>query len=353
MKVLISRRSTGPLHSSNYAHEWIPYCEALGLDYDVVDLLAVDKAIDLVRGYDILLWHFDNYDYAEMLEARSILYSAAHIGVATFPSFYEAWHFDDKIAQMYLLDAVRAPMPRSYVYYDQASYSEAVQAGAIPVPIVAKLRTGSGSNNVRMLRSQDELLAYGKQMFGRGYDPSPKILLKTVSNIRTTYSWKTFVTKFKRIPEFLRTLGRAKEFHNERGYVYLQEFVPNDGFDMRVLVVGDKVSSCYRPVRKGDFRASGAGVFLYDQSLMTPELIDSAFAIADALQSQCVGYDVVFDNQTGAFYFVEISLGMNQKSIEGAGGYFDRQGTWHNEPLNTPKEILKNLLARRGEKVQE
>ena len=92
---------------------------------------------------------------------------------------------------------------------------------------------------------------------GKGYDPAPSLLYKTTSNVRSSHDWKTFKAKAKRIPEFLRVLSSAKKFPNERGYVYLQEFVPNDGYDMKVVVVGDKLSGFYRPVRTHDFRASG------------------------------------------------------------------------------------------------
>lgn len=342
-----------PLHSSNYAHEWIPYCEALGLDYDVVDLLAVDNAIDLVRGYDILLWHFDNYDYAEMLEARSILYSAAHMGVSTFPCFSDVWHFDDKVAEMYALQAVGAPIPRSHVFYDMEHLRRSLANKTLDFPIVAKLRTGSGSHNVKLLRDEESLLTYAQQMFAEGFNPAPKALYKASSHLRSAKSWKSFVAKLKRLPEFIRTRRRAGEFPNERGYVYLQEFVPNDGFDLKVVVLGNKITGLYRPIRSHDFRASGGGAVAYDNNLLSSELREDLFRIADALGVQSIGYDVVINKDSGQAYVIEISYGFSAQAIEGAGGYFDRQGVWHSEPLNTPKEILNNLLARQREKIQE
>jgi glutathione synthase/RimK-type ligase-like ATP-grasp enzyme len=40
----------------------------------------------------------------------------------------------------------------------------------------------------------------------------------------------------------LRTLNSAKKFPNEKEYVFLQEFIPNNGNDLKIDVVGDKLS---------------------------------------------------------------------------------------------------------------
>lgn len=353
MKVLISRRSTVPLHTGSFVHDWIPYCQELGLGCEVVDLLAVDNAIELVQQYDILLWHVDNYNYADMLEARSILYSAAQMGVSTYPSFHDVWHFDDKVAEMYVLQAVGAPIPRSHVFYDMEHLRRSLANKTLDFPIVAKLRTGSGSHNVKLLQDKESLLTYAQQMFAEGFSPAPKALYKASSHLRSAKTWKSFVAKLKRLPEFIRTRRRAGEFPNERGYVYLQEFIPTDGYDIRVVVVNGKLTSFYRPVRSFDFRASGGGTFLYDQSLLTPELIEVAFVVAERLQLQSICYDFVINKDTQEFSIIEMSYASPRGLMEGAGGYFDRQGTWHTEPLNIAKEVLRGLLARRGEKIQE
>src|SRR5690606_13789461 len=99
-------------------------------------------------------------------------------------------------------------------------------------------------------------------------------------------------------PEFLRNYKKSKLFPNEKNYAYFQEFVPNDGFDLKVVVIGDKLSYIARNVRKGDFRASGGGSLYYDKTLITQNLIDSAFGVSDKLGFKCMGYDYVIDNIT-------------------------------------------------------
>ncbi len=60
MKWLICARQNRPLHSTNYANFWAEYAEKECLQYKIVDLLAEENPIDVLKHYDCLLWHFDN-----------------------------------------------------------------------------------------------------------------------------------------------------------------------------------------------------------------------------------------------------------------------------------------------------
>lgn len=341
MKVLVNHDPNKPIHSASWTIGWVNFCKENGIEVDMLDLLQTD-AIAVLKDYDVLLWHFGNYRYHEMLEARSILYSAKKMGMDVFPDFSEAWHFDDKVAEMYVLQAINAPIPKSQVFYDLGLLKKAIADGQILFPIVAKLRTGSGSHNVKLIKTKSQLLQYARRMFGRGFNPAPSFVYKTSSNIRSSRDWATFKAKAKRIPEFLRTLAGAKKFPREKGYVYLQEFIPNDNFDMKVIVLGDKCTGFYRPVRSHDFRASGGGQFVDDPSIFTEQIVCSAFTAADALGMRCVGFDYVIDTRTGEGKIIEMSYGCGH-DVMGSGGYFDRNYQWHNTPISIPCEILKMI----------
>lgn len=344
MKVLINQRP-GLQHSTSWSNPWEEYLKENNIQYDKVDLFAVE-AIETLKKYDVLLWHFGQYSLVDMLEARSILYSAKMLGLKVFPDYCDAWHFDDKVAEMYALQAVGAPIPKSQVYYSITTLRKALEDGKIDFPIVAKLRTGSGSHNVKLIHNEGHLLRYAKIMFGKGFKPAPSLIYKTTSNIRSSHDKAAFLAKLKRAPEFIRTRRNAKKFPNEKGYVYLQEFIPSDGFDMKVVVVGDKLSGLYRPIRSHDFRASGGGEVLYNKDMFTENIIRSAFATADAIGFKCVGFDYVVDNRTGEGKIVEMSYGFSHTAVMGMGGWFDRNCQWHEGALNAPKELLKNLLER-------
>lgn len=349
MRVAIQKDLKSIPHSTNWLFPWEEFCRENGIDYELVDLLRCDPIKELAR-FDVLLWHFSQYRHAEMLEARSVLYSAKQMGLKVFPDFNEAWHFDDKVAEMYLLKTVEAPIPKSDVYYDKEAIKYAISSGNIHFPIVAKLRTGSGSHNVKLLHSEQELLHYASRMFAGGFNPAPSLFYKASSNIQSSHSKTQFLSKLKRAPEFLRTLSGARHFPHEKDYVYLQEFIPNDGYDMKVVVVGDKCSFLVRPVRNHDFRASGGGEVFFDKKYFNKGIIESAFRVSDALGFQCMGYDYVVNKETGEGVIVEISYGFSHQALLASGGYYDRNLNWHDEPLDAPKELLKNMLVETAEK---
>jgi len=279
-----------------------------------------------------------------MLMAKNILFTLESLGKKVFPSFKDSWHFDDKLAETYLLESIKAPIPNSFYYYNYSDVKNALTSKSFSFPIIAKLRNGSGSHNVKMLKSKEELLTYTQKIINSGIDSAPSVLYKASSNIKSSRNIKMFIKRAKRIPEFLKSLSNAKKFNVERGYVFLQEFIPNKGFDLKIVVVGDKLSFIGRNIREGEFRASGGGDVFYDKSFITQNIINSAFNTSDQLGFKCMGYDYVVNKDNGEGLIIEISYGFSHDALLDAGGYFDRQGVWHQEPLNAPYEVLKNLV---------
>lgn len=344
IKIAICRNDEIFHHSGTWITEWISFCEEEKLNYEIVDCYKPD-IIGKLKDFDLLLWHFSNYVLADMMVGRSILFSASNMGLKIFPDFNTSWHFDDKISETYCLQSAGAPLPSSWMFYLKNDCLDWLRNEA-KYPLIAKLRCGSGSNNVKMLGSAQEAVTYSSKMFGKGLKTQPDLMFKTKSQVLSTRSWKTLKSRYKRIPEFLRTLSRAKMFPKERGYVFFQEFVPNDGYDLKIVVIGDKLSFICRNIRKGDYRASGGGDLFYDMKLVTQDIIKSAFKMNDKLGFQCMGYDYVVDKNTGTGKIVEISYGFSHTALLASGGYFDRNGVWHNEPLNAPREVIREILKK-------
>lgn len=338
-RIAIHKDSVSITHSGSWVLVWAEYCQQNQLDYKFIDLLRCNP-IETLKNFQVLLWHVEQYNHAEMMEARSILQSAKKMGLKVFPDFNDCWHFDDKIAEMYLLQSIGAPIPRYEVYYDLKT----IEKKNLVFPVVAKLRSGSGSHNVKLIRNHSALMSYASRMFSKGFNPSPSLLFKASSNVKSSHSKQQFFAKLKRAPEFLRTLAGARRFPNEKDYVFLQEFIPNEGYDMKVVVVGDKCTYVVRPVRTGDFRASGGGEVFFDKSYYKEQIIKSAFAMSDAIGCQCMGYDFVVDNRTGRGVVIEMSYGFSYQALASSGGYYDRKMNWHDEPLIAPHEIIKNII---------
>lgn len=75
------------------------------LEYKIVNPYKLAVIKDLM-AFDVILWHYSNYSFKDMLMARNILNTLEFHGKKVFPSFNDAWHFDDKLAETYLLESI-------------------------------------------------------------------------------------------------------------------------------------------------------------------------------------------------------------------------------------------------------
>lgn len=322
---------------------WEDWLDAHSIPWEYVDCYGSD-IIKRLPKYSVLLWHYSNFVNPDLMEAQNILNIASEMGLVVYPDYHTGWHFDDKIAEMYALQSVDAPIPNSWVFYELDKCNKWLENKA-KYPLVAKLRRGSGANNVKLLRNVREAKRYAKRMFGRGYSPTQKILYKTYSKIQSTHDWKTLVHRIKQVPNFLRAREHGKGMPIEKGYCYFQEFIVNDGYDLKVAVVGDKCCAVHRSIRKGDFRASGGGNTTFRKEFVTQQIIKSAFDTADKLKMQTVGFDYVVSKDTHQGKIIEMCFGngVADETFE-AGGYWDRDLVWHDEPLNVKTEFLERII---------
>ena len=154
------------------------------------------------------------------------------------------------------------------------------------------------------------------------------------------------IRRVKKIPEFLNTRSHAKMMPIEKGYCYFQEFIPNDGYDLKVVVIGEKMTLCARSTRKNGFRASGGGDCYYDRRLLPDSVINTAFEVAEKLKMSCVGFDFVVDQRTGLGKIVEMCYGFDWEVQYQLGAYVDKKHLWHEKPVCVPDEIIKLILEK-------
>jgi glutathione synthase/RimK-type ligase-like ATP-grasp enzyme len=344
LSVAIVKSDFHGAHSTSWSHPWLDFCAMQGIAHDLIDWRA-RGAFDLMMRHDIVLWHFSHYSADEMKFARPMLAALKAAGRMVFPDSADAEHFDDKVAQAYLMKGLGIATPMNYMLHSRGAVEDWIrEVGTFPV--VAKLRGGSGSSNVKLIRSSGSLRRYSGRMFGRGFRNRPNALFKVRSNLASARSVTDIVKRIRRAPEFIFSWKSAGRLGYENGYVYLQEFIPGVDHDLKIVVVGDRLSYIGRSVRAGDFRASGGGSLFYDRSMMTKDVIDLAFAAADRMKSDCTGFDVVVDPRSNRPVILEVSYGFSHTALLQAQGYFDRSGRWHDSPLNAPAALLSRILAK-------
>ena len=263
-----------------------------------------------------------------MLFAKGLILSLETRGIKCFPDSHTCWHFDDKIAQKYLLESIGAPLVPSYVFY---SKREAVTWTENTVfPKVFKLKGGAGASNVKLARTKNEAIKLIIQCFGRGfkkyrwqeqfhesfnkYKEGKASLREVLRPIR--YALKRYPTEFSHYHQ------------NEIGYAYFQDFIPNNTFDIRICVVGSRAFALKRMTRKNDFRASGSGHIIYDKKQINERCVEIAFECNKKLQMQSVAFDFVFDPSHNPL-IVEISYGYAMSAYDFCEGYWTDDMQWH------------------------
>lgn len=334
-QLAIHRRDGG------FSDRWIAYCELNGIPYKVVNCLD-SNIIKELSSSDALLWHWYHADAREQLTARNIIMAAEVMGVKVFPSTPSCWHFDDKIAQKYLLEAIDAPLVPTYVFYD---LKEALQwIDRTSFPKVFKLRRGAGSNNVKLARSATEARALAERAFSSGFSPVPHYGRDALKRYRVAKRRGDLLNAVKRIPETLATiLDRRRMMGREKGYVYFQDFIPGNDFDTRVTVIGDRAFAYTRNVRPGDFRASGSGDVVYETERVNRKCVEIAFNVTRKIGSQSMAFDFVLEEEQQPF-ILEVSYCYIPHLVESCPGYWDSRMNWHQGRIWPQDAILIDLL---------
>lgn len=319
------------IHNSreSFSERWIPYCESNNISFKIVDCYQSD-IIEQLNDCDALMWHFNHKSPKASKFARQLLFAVKASGKKVFPDFNTVWHFDDKIAQKYLFESLHLPGVSTYVYYSE---TQALQwAAATSYPKVFKLRNGAGSDNVRLVENQKQAIRLVKQAFGKGFRQYQPIrnLKERLRKLRAgkTTTWDVI----KGIIRLVHTTEYSRVTAAEKGYVYFQDFIPGNNYDIRVIVIGARAFAIKRLVRENDFRASGSGFILYEREHFDEATIRLAFEISEKLNSQCMAYDFVYQDEKPLL--LEISYGFAMHGYDNCTGFWDRELNWHEGKFN-------------------
>lgn len=325
----------------SFSDGWIDYCERNNVPYKLVDVYAND-IVEQLLDCDALMWHYHQANHKDMKLAFALLTSLELAGKRVFPDFRTCWHFDNKVYQKYLLESIGAPLVPTYVFYDEAEALQWVEQTAFPK--VFKLKGGAGAMNVKLAKTKKEAISLVKKAFSSGFSQYDRLgYVKEMigkyrqDKVKLRDVFRSFYYCLKRYPtEFAHYHG------NEIGYVYYQEFIPNNNCDVRLIVIDGRYAyGMKRVVREGDFRASGSGSFVYED--LDKKTIKIAFDVAKRLKLQSVAFDFVY-NENGHPLIIEMSYGYGTTGSSQCKGYWDEDLTWHEEKPNPFGWMVEALI---------
>lgn len=268
---------------------WLRYerfCINNGIRYGFYDIYRSDW-IEQAAQYDIIVWQTDS-NPAEQHIAESKIYVLEHVlKKECFPSFHEVWQYEDKCRENYLYSALDIPSIPTVV---TNSLDEALHCiDTADYPFIYKDYIGTGSREVVKIdsRSRARKLVY-------------RIFMKGKKGL-----WGHFFVK---------------------NIFYMQKFMADATFDLRVMMSGNKAFGYYRYPKKGDFKASGAGN--YEKKEIPEDVLRLAYDIKRKLGVRQVGVDFLYSPAEEKYYVIETSVfnridTPEQLVVNGVAGYYD------------------------------
>lgn len=309
---------------SSFVRKYIDVLETNKIDYKFLDSSRIDFWED-IQKIDVFIFRYAHYDWDKQIADSIMPVIENEYGIKCFPNHDTRWHFDDKIRQYYLLKAHSFPMAESWIFYDKQLAMDWLKDAQYP--IVFKLRIGAGSSNVLLVKNQSHARRLVKIMFGKGIDPNNFTLAgSTFQKDFNVYKYSRKVVK--RILQKLKKQPQDTFWKQEKNYVLFQKFLPNNDFDTRVTIIGNRAFAFRRFNRDNDFRSSGSGKINYDMKEINPEFIKLGFGISKKLNFQSMAYDFLYDEEKDVS-FCEISYTYQSGAVHDCPGYWDDNLNWH------------------------
>jgi len=244
------------------------------------DWLEKAEEFDVIIGFTSC----SSYDLDEIRYKYFILETV--LKKACYPSFQNMLLYENKFLEAELSRIYNFPYITTYVSFDKKDAHSLITN--LEFPIVSKIVPSSGSLGVELIRTPEEAKKLIRQAFSQNG-----------RKIHIVYA-------------------------RQKNYIYFQEYIPNDGYDIRVIVVGNFVFGFYRKAPKGDFRASG--MHLEEMRSLPDEAIKIARNVYKKINSPLLAVDMVH-GLDGNFYINEFSpifemSTLNQLKVDGVSGAY-------------------------------
>ena len=317
-----------------------------GIDYVDLNLHDLDfwKQIPLV---DCFIYRMANTDYHHQI-ARTVLPVIEYqYRIPCFPNYHTWWHYDDKIRQYYLLKSHNYPVANTYIFWDKDVAYKWIENAEFPV--VFKLKSGSGSLQVKLVKNKSQARRIVSKMFGSGAVTNKL----SISYLLKTYNYdlrKAFRHLLKPLYYRIKRPPFRRWYNRQVNYAYFQEFLPNT-YDIRVQITGKRAYAFIRHNRPKDFRASGSNDWDIDHNKIDMRMVETAFRISNEMGFQSMAYDFVY-NKNNQPVILEISYCFGDYP-EFSTGYWDENLNWHEGHFLPQYFELVDLLGRDDLKLPE
>ena len=325
---------------SDYIHRFETILDYNGIEHIRLDANDSDFW-EQVSKLDLFIYWW-GHPYNERQKALTLIPIVENeLKVRCLPNMRTCWMYDDKIRQYYLLNQHGFPIAPCRIFWDRKKALDWLKN--VQLPVVFKLKGGAGSTNVILVESK----ALGRKLIRKMFRSG----MKSGQVLWGTARWKDFDLKMT-----IRRLGGAvlrrlnpfctlPGWEHHKNYILFQQFLPNNDYDTRVTVIGDRAFAFRRLNRPNDFRSSGSGRIEHGIDEIDMKFVAKAFEISKAMNFQSMAYDWLYD-ENGDVGFCEISYGYLDTAIYDCPGYWDSSLNWHEGHFWPQYCLLVDALKR-------
>src|SRR5690606_40706588 len=109
-----------------------------------------------------------------------------------------------------------------------------------------------------------------------------------------------------------------------------------------IKIVNNRCWGFQRKVRANDFRASGSGDLIFDNTQIPKSMIETAFKVYNRLQLQSVAFDFVLLHEQPLIVEISYCFGIDEEEFQ--NGYWDSYLNWHEGVFNPQEWMVENLI---------
>lgn len=326
----------------SFSNRWVELAQARNIEPVPVDVYSPD-IIARISACDAFMWRYPSSARARSYGKRLTYAIEAGLGMPVFPSLQSSWYYEDKPGQHYFFETAGIPSANTQVFWirqqaerfcDRTTYA-----------FVLKLAGGHQSSNVRLVQNRHEAMFYVDELFNHGvmslgYRPASRARL-LLRRLRAAAA----------LIKGHNPYGSTTDAELQYGYFYAQEFLPDNGFEVSVIVIGKRAFAVRRFAHPGDFRTRGStGRMDWDPRAIGEDAIRLAYEVARKLGAQTMAVDIL--HRAGKPVVIEMTVNYAGWVVRECPGHWILDGepqsgelTWLDSPMRAEDAVFDDFLS--------
>lgn len=281
---------SGKYDGYNWHDEYAKYFSFLGDSVQLLDFERSDWVSQITQyDFDVFLWRACHRPDLRDDAKTKIYFIDRILGKKIFPDWNMYYPYDNKIAQLFLMDKFNVSHPKTFYSRDRLEIENFIENAKYP--LISKSSDGACGDNIRKFDAIAPLREYIEEVFSE-------------QGFQTYFPWV-----------------------RQKGYIYLQEYLKTKR-NLRIIVIGDKVELSFWIEDDNSWIKNVA----YGGSIHTDdvpvEVLNEAIRVTKILNLHWCAFDIIVTNNK--YYFLEFS------SVFG----FSRKGNHYEDAFGSPNAFI-------------